>query len=507
MAKHKQSIIIYLIDLVILTGSFLLVALYKPATARYLADDYLIAFIALLLIWSLSSFYFRKYSFRKKHTAGKLFRKVLLSNFFSLGLVLVSFVMFWVSGYSRLMLFGTIGLATTIELIAGSMYYSLIKTKTNGHTRYNPPPKIWELKSARKAPDYKKFTLSSDVIKRTVEEELGPGMYNFMNKELDGNCKQTLILSTGSRFNVEMQPDNFYKAVVNMKRVNDIRYINKFFESVNRKLPIGGTYIGCAETKQQRKKRILAKYPPVLNWIFYTFDFIVKRVFPKFFLTHKIYFFLTRGNNRVLSRAELMGRLYSCGFRISGEEFINGMYCFCVRKVGDPSYDFDPTYGPFIKLRRIGKNGDIIRVYKFRTMHPYAEYLQDYIFEMNNLDNGGKYKNDFRVTTMGKVMRTLWIDELPMFFNLLKGEVKLVGVRPLSQQYFNLYSDELQMRRVKYNPGLVPPFYADMPSTLAEIQESESRYLDSYEKNPFLTDINYLLKAAVNIVYKRARSK
>ena len=151
--------------------------------------------------------------------------------------------------------------------------------------------------------------------------------------------------------------------------------------------------------------------------------------------------------------------------------------------------------------------GGIIRVYKLRTMHPYAEYLQSYIFEKNNLDKGGKYRNDFRVTTIGKIMRALWIDELPMFFNLFKGEVKLVGVRPLSRQYLSLYEKELQERRVRYKPGLVPPFYCDLPQTLREIQDSEIKYLDEYDKSPFITDFRYLCRAAVNIVFKRARSK
>ncbi len=507
MASHRQRLIIFILDLMILTGSFLLVALYKPATARYLSDEYLYAFAALLVVWPASSICLKKYSFRKEHTIGQLVRAVLLSNFVSLGVILVFFTLFWISGYSRLMLFGTIGLATLLELVTGNLYHSLIQTKTNGQDLLNPPARPSELKMARAARDYSEQTLSSDVIKRAVEEECGAGIYPFMCRQLDDKCERTLFVSTSSRFNIEMQPGDFLKAVVNMKRVNDIRYINKFFESVNRKLPEGGIFIGCAETKDLRKKRILAKYPPLLNRVFYFFDYLIKRVFPKFIFTHKIYYLLTRGNNRVLSRAELLGRLYSCGFHVAGEEYINGLYCFSVKKAATPVYDFNPTYGIFVKLRRIGREGKTIRVYKLRTMHPYAEYLQDYMFEKNNLDKGGKYRDDFRVTTLGRMLRTLWIDELPMLFNLLKGEVKIVGVRPLSMNYFKLYEKDLQERRVNYKPGLVPPFYADMPKTLPEIQNSEIKYLDSYDKRPWLTDFTYFNRAAWNIVFKNARSR
>jgi lipopolysaccharide/colanic/teichoic acid biosynthesis glycosyltransferase len=140
-------------------------------------------------------------------------------------------------------------------------------------------------------------------------------------------------------------------------------------------------------------------------------------------------------------------------------------------------------------------------------MHAYSEYLQEYIFQKNNLQAGGKFKDDFRVTGAGKFMRKFWLDELPMIFNLLRGDMKLVGVRPLSRQYFSLYTEELKEKRLRFKPGLIPPFYVDMPKTLEEIMASENKYLDAYAKNPLKTDIKYLCLAAINIIFKRARSK
>jgi lipopolysaccharide/colanic/teichoic acid biosynthesis glycosyltransferase len=236
-------------------------------------------------------------------------------------------------------------------------------------------------------------------------------------------------------------------------------------------------------------------------------DYVLKRVFPKFSLTKKIYFFLTRGQNRVLTRAETLGRLYSCGFEVVGEANVNNIFFFAVKKTGIPAFDKHPSYGPLIKLRRVGRTGKIIKVYKLRTMHPFAEYLQDYIYQKHSLEEGGKFKNDFRVSSTGKLFRKLWIDELPMLYNLLRGDLKLVGVRPLSLQYFNLYSQELKERRIQYRPGLVPPYYAHMPKTLEEIMASEMKYLDEYEKHPFLTDFRYFWKAMFNILIKRKRSR
>jgi lipopolysaccharide/colanic/teichoic acid biosynthesis glycosyltransferase len=139
-------------------------------------------------------------------------------------------------------------------------------------------------------------------------------------------------------------------------------------------------------------------------------------------------------------------------------------------------------------------------------MHPYAEYLQEYVYEKSALQEGGKFKDDFRVTTMGKFFRKFWIDELPMLINLFRGELKIVGVRPLSEHYFSLYSKELREKRIKTKPGLIPPFYVDLPKTLEGIQASEFKYLNAYEKHPLLTDWKYFWVAVWNIIFRNARS-
>lgn len=140
-------------------------------------------------------------------------------------------------------------------------------------------------------------------------------------------------------------------------------------------------------------------------------------------------------------------------------------------------------------------------------MHPYSEYIQEYIYKNNKLEDIGKFNNDFRITTMGKIIRKFWIDEIPILLNLLNGDVKFVGVRPLSKQYFSLYPEEFRKTRLKYKPGLLPPYYKDLPRTFSQIIESEKRYLESFDKNPFLTDVKYFFAIIYNIVIKRARSK
>jgi lipopolysaccharide/colanic/teichoic acid biosynthesis glycosyltransferase len=140
-------------------------------------------------------------------------------------------------------------------------------------------------------------------------------------------------------------------------------------------------------------------------------------------------------------------------------------------------------------------------------MHPFAEYLQEYIYQRAGLQEGGKFNDDFRISTMGKILRTFWLDEVPMLVNVLRGEMKLFGIRPLSRQYFELYSEELQQKRIRYKPGLIPPYYVDNPKTLDEIMASEMKYFNAYDKHPLITDFRYFWKALYNIVFKKARSR
>ncbi len=339
-----------------------------------------------------------------------------------------------------------------------------------------------------------------------IANTVGAQALKFIREHVNLSNPATKVLHTSSKFNVESLPDDEVADFVNIRTMNHIRYLNKFFEAVNRKLPDNGIFIGTFETFGQRRRRIFNRYKKWIAAPVYFVDFMFHRVFPKLKITRKIYFFLTGGSNRVYSLTEVLGRLVSCGFEIIDYKAFNEQTYFAVRKVSDPEYNEEPSYGPLFKMRRIGKNGKVIYVYKFRTMHPYSEYLQKFLFEKNSLQEGGKIKDDFRVTYWGRIMRKLWIDELPMFINFFKGDLKLVGVRPLSKHYLSLYDDELREMRLKHKPGLLPPFYADLPKTLEEIIESEKRYLRLFDKYGFMTDVKYLLKALNNILIKRARS-
>lgn len=506
MKPPKAGLVI--IDLIILSGAYVFMAGLKPVMVSYLSTKYLIGFGIIVLLWLICSYYLKKYNIIRHEKPTFLLRNIIYPNLLAMAFVAFIIYAFNTTFYSRMMVLGTFGVATIVEMVFFSLYtYVLVSPEYDAASAFlKQPPTALDKRKLKEAVIHSDLSNGGLFLREAIIDECGEKADTYIENHVNLEDKKTLVISTTTRFNILRQPDNQYETIVNLRRINDIRHLNKFFEAVNHKLPQHGRFIGCAETAQQRKKRILRKYPPMVNWIAYTGDYIIKRVFPKFYPTRGIYFFLTRGHNRVLAQAEVLGRLYACGFEVIEDHYVNGLYFFVTKRIKDPAFDINPTYGPFIKLRRVGKGGKLIKVYKLRTMHPFAEYLQDYVHKLNNLENGGKFKNDFRISHSRAVLRKLWIDELPMIVNLFRGELKLVGVRPLSQQYFALYSKELQEKRIRCKPGLIPPFYADLPETLEEIQESEMRYLDAYAKRPFRTQWKYFWRAMKNILFKKARS-
>jgi len=328
----------------------------------------------------------------------------------------------------------------------------------------------------------------------------------YCSKFVDCFSETTLVLSTTTPFNITNHYGDI-DAFINLKRVNDIRFLNKFFEAVNKKLQNGDTFIGNVESFSQRRARKKINNYPVLREIYFGMEFVFLRVFPKLWGLKKIYFFITRGRNRLLSKAEVLGRLVSCGFEIIDHKAIDGYTYFVSKRIREPFYDMNPSYGPLYKMPRLGKNGKIIGVYKLRTMHPYSEYLHDYILKLNGYAESGKPANDFRLTPYAKFIRKYWIDELPQLLNVLKGEMKLVGIRPVGKRYFQDIPKDLQELRLTQKPGCIPPYVAlNRKSSLEEVQKAERDYLKEKLKHPYTTDIKYFFKALWNIIVKRKRS-
>ena len=294
-----------------------------------------------------------------------------------------------------------------------------------------------------------------------------------------------------------------YKLFINLERTNNMIRINKFHNKVNELIDYGDYYLSCTETLEQRANIYSYKNIIIPYSIFKFVQFIWYRAFPKLPFLKKVYFLISKGENRVVSKAETLGRLISCGFSIENYFEYDGLTYVISKKVSPPTFDRNASYSPIFKMKRVGKNSNYIYVYKFRTMYPYSEYLQDFIVKDNGYANNGKIKDDYRITNWGKFFRKYWLDELPQLLNWIKGEMKLVGVRPLSESFLNEYPNDLKERRSKHKPGCIPPYVALKMQSLDEYIKSDLIYLEQKEKSPFITDIRFFFKAIYNIIFKK----
>jgi len=516
----KSKILFLFLDILFISIAFFFFIWLKPASLRFYLPRYIKPFSGFAFLWLVVSLFGNKFALNDKQKLKDLLTPAFRADFTVLGIVVMLMYIFHRFEYSRMIVFGTILFTTALEIIFVIFYY-LHKKIRNGFDN----PTVLSLKPQfidQMDLDFDEEQLDFELPKiEDVNDTIYPNlkdrllsnnleMFDFIdqNISLDRIKKnESFIINTHTIFNIENIEPSSQQLFVNLHKINDIRRINQYFIQTNKNLKDGGYFVGNVETIHERFQKYFNNFPFFIAAPLYLFDFIYKRVFPKIPILKETYFALSKGANRAISKAEILGRLYYCGFKIIAITEINNLLQFIAVKVREPKEDPNPSYGPFIKQRRVCKDGEIINIYKFRTMHPYSEYLQSYIHDKYDLEDGGKFKNDFRVTSWGKVFRKLWIDELPQLVNLFRGQISLVGVRALSEHYFSLYPEDLQKLRIKFKPGLVPPYYADMPNSFEEILESERSYLERKQKHPFTTDFHYFFKVWWNIIVKNARSK
>jgi len=109
----------------------------------------------------------------------------------------------------------------------------------------------------------------------------------------------------------------------------------------------------------------------------------------------------------------------------------------------------------FFSQKRVGLNKRQFTMYKFRTMVAAAESIQEKLAHLNEMSGPVfKIKDDPRITPLGRILRKTSIDELPQLFNVLKGDMSLVGPRAMSVRDYQFFSEDWQRRRFSVPPGI-----------------------------------------------------
>lgn len=167
----------------------------------------------------------------------------------------------------------------------------------------------------------------------------------------------------------------------------------------------------------------------------------------------------------------------------------------------------DSRGGIVYRQQRVGRHRKPFSIYKFRSMHP-AQGETSLSLTVGDTDR--------RITRCGHWMRKYKLDELPQLFNVLKGEMSLVGPRPEVPEYVNLYTPE-QLRVLSIKPGITDEaslVYLDENNMLAGVQDPEVFYINhimphklacnlKYVENRSLwTDLRIIIKTLRQIVRK-----
>lgn len=170
------------------------------------------------------------------------------------------------------------------------------------------------------------------------------------------------------------------------------------------------------------------------------------------------------------------------------------------------------TPGPVLFVhRRIGEGGRELKVYKFRSMHKGSEELESSLNdeELERFYREYTLPDDPRVTKTGRILRRTFADELPQLFNILKGNMSLVGPRPITEQELQLYSDEDRKKLLSVKPGLTG-YWQVFGKNRATYQNGERIRMELFYADHACAALDLIIllltpASAVNSIIKKGR--
>jgi lipopolysaccharide/colanic/teichoic acid biosynthesis glycosyltransferase len=167
---------------------------------------------------------------------------------------------------------------------------------------------------------------------------------------------------------------------------------------------------------------------------------------------------------------------------------------FIVMKIMDP--------GPlFFSQIRCGLNGKTFRIWKFRSMVKDAHKFKKFV---KNEASGLIFKNenDPRITKLGKFLRKTSLDEFPQFWNVLKGDMSLVGTRPPTVDEVMQYKPH-HKERLNVKPGITGEWQANGRSSVLDFEEIVKMDLDYQRKWSLFYDVELILKTVVAVLARK----
>ena len=157
--------------------------------------------------------------------------------------------------------------------------------------------------------------------------------------------------------------------------------------------------------------------------------------------------------------------------------------------------------GPVLfRQQRVGRNGRIFTLYKFRTMYPDAEQRLQTLLDRNQMSGAlFKIKSDPRIIPGGRLMRATHLDELPQFFNVLRGDMSLVGTRPPTPVEAAQYENR-HYRRLSMRPGITGLWQVMGNGAVNDFEEVVKLDCDYIDHWSLWLDAKLLLKTCAEVI-------
>ena len=165
--------------------------------------------------------------------------------------------------------------------------------------------------------------------------------------------------------------------------------------------------------------------------------------------------------------------------------------------------------GPiFFIQKRVGKNKKEFYCLKFRTMHPEAEDLLKNLLDKNDdlkkeFEQDHKIKNDPRITPIGKFLRKTSLDEIPQFINVIRGEMSIVGPRPIVKEEISKYGSSF-LKAFSVRPGITGLWQVSGRNNLSYEKRVEMDTIYAINRD-FLMDLRIIIRTFGVILFPRDR--
>ena len=176
--------------------------------------------------------------------------------------------------------------------------------------------------------------------------------------------------------------------------------------------------------------------------------------------------------------------------------FITGIFLIFV----GPAIMLESPGPIFFSQTRVGKNGRRFKIYKFRSMYMDAEERKKELMEQNKM-SGLMFKmdDDPRITKVGKFIRKTSIDEFPQFWNVLKGDMSLVGTRPPTEDEFKQYKARYK-KRLNMKPGITGLWQVSGRSTITDFEDVVKLDVQYIENWSFGMDLKILFQTVLVVL-------